>query len=1213
MSLSLLRGLWPTSPVGRLSARVLSGLLALISVLLGLSWLLVPRLADEVARQASQALGRPVQLSALHWAPWRLALTLEGVAVGGVGPDAPPLLTVRSMEIDASLSSLWRVAPVIESVRIVQPHLRVARLAPGRYDVDDLWQRLATPSPTAPAEAGPFRMALHDLQVEEGKVDFDDRPVQRRHSVTDLSLALPVLSTLDETALQAALAPRLSMTVDGSPLRADAQARVLGTVPSGEWGLSLSGLDLAAWRAYLPTGLHWRPVAGTLALELRAAFDAPPQGRPGLNLKGWVEVSDLRLERPDGQPLLQLPSMRVDIAALDPLRQQVHLSGWRLQDGRWWLSQGRDGRLNWQAPVTSAAAAPAADAPSPWQVQLDHLEATGHTLDWQDGEGRLSARAVALDVRALKWPLSQALQARVSAGLPAARQGSADGALNVEGALGPEGAQGRVHLESLDLAVLQPWLKPWLALQVQGRASLDGAWGWREGLALRAPTLHLDQAAIESLSLRTPRGGDTPLLWGALKARDVDVALEPRTLRVAGLDSQGLVLRVGRDAEGRLSLSDWLPSSAPAKPVPAVAPEPGPAWQARVDRLGVQGARLRWQDDRRPVVAVSDLGMQLQGLAWPLGRGAAWTWSGSARVGAEASGRAARAAEGRLQWQGRLDPLSPAWSGQLSAERLPLHLAAPYLAEALPLELQRAELDWRGPLQLSASAQGWQVRLKGDARLAELHLAGRAGSPTAGEELLSWRALDLRGLDLAMQPATTPRLALDRVTLADFYASLVVTEQGELNLNEWRGASSASPVAALAPGPDGATEAPPPQAAGVSPPSAAASSAWSLVLGGAELVNGRVDFADRFVRPNYSAALSALEGRLGPYRSDADAMAELSLTGRVAGTGHLSLSGGLRPGAQPPVLDLRAQARDIELSPLSPYAGKYAGYGIERGKLAVDLRYRIEPDGRLQARNQLVLQQLTFGEAVDSPDATRLPVRLAVALLQDRHGVIDLDLPVGGSVNDPQFSVGGLVLKILVNLLAKAVTAPFALLSGGGDTDLGQVAFVPGTARLAEASEASLERVAGTLRDRESLQLSITGVVDPATEEAEVRAARLASRLDGLARSRGLDEAGVASMSTEERDALLARLYRDAPLPDKPRNLVGLVKELSPGEMRLRLLAAMSPDPSAWRQLAQQRAQAVRDALLARGVPNERMFLTAERLEVETGRAAGAWLGLEHH
>ena len=155
------------------------------------------------------------------------------------------------------------------------------------------------------------------------------------------------------------------------------------------------------------------------------------------------------------------------------------------------------------------------------------------------------------------------------------------------------------------------------------------------------------------------------------------------------------------------------------------------------------------------------------------------------------------------------------------------------------------------------------------------------------------------------------------------------------------------------------------------------------MLGGAELVNGRVDFADRFVRPNYSAALSALEGRLGPYRSDADAMAELSLTGRVAGTGHLSLSGGLRPGAQPPVLDLRAQARDIELSPLSPYAGKYAGYGIERGKLAVDLRYRIEPDGRLQARNQLVLQQLTFGEAVDSPDATRLPVRLAVALLHE--------------------------------------------------------------------------------------------------------------------------------------------------------------------------------------------------------------------------------------
>ena len=486
-------------------------------------------------------------------------------------------------------------------------------------------------------------------------------------------------------------------------------------------------------------------------------------------------------------------------------------------------------------------------------------------------------------------------------------------------------------------------------------------------------------------------------------------------------------------------------------------------------------------------------------------------------------------------------------------------------------------------------------------------------SPTAGEELLAWRALDLRGLDLAMSPAAPPRLALDRVTLADFYASLVVTEQGELNLNEWRGARRATPSSAPASAPDEVAAAPAASAASVPPPAAPASSAWSLVLGGAELVNGRVDFADRFVRPNYNAALSALDGRLGPYRSDADAMAELTLTGRVAGTGHLALSGGLRPGAQPPVLDLRAQARDIELSPLSPYAGKYAGYGIERGKLAVDLRYRIEPDGRLQARNQLVLQQLTFGEAVDSPEATRLPVRLAVTRLQDRHAVIDLDLPVGGSINDPQFSVGGLVLKMLVNLLAKAVTAPFALLAGGGDTDLGQVAFVPGTARLTDAAVTTLERVAASLQEREALQLSITGVVDPATEEAAARAARLASRLDGLARSRGLDDAGMASMSTEERDALLARLYRDAPLADKPRNLIGLVKELSPGEMRLRLLALMAPDESGWRQLAQQRAQAVRDALLAQGVPNERMFLTAERLEAEAGRAAGAWLGLEHH
>src|SRR4029079_6911446 len=121
------------------------------------------------------------------------------------------------------------------------------------------------------------------------------------------------------------------------------------------------------------------------------------------------------------------------------------------------------------------------------------------------------------------------------------------------------------------------------------------------------------------------------------------------------------------------------------------------------------------------------------------------------------------------------------------------------------------------------------------------------------------------------------------------------------------------------------------------------------------------------------------------------------------------------------------KARDVDLPPLTPYSVKYAGYGIEKGKLTFDVHYKIE-DRKLTATNRLVLDQLTFNrERIDSPTATKLPVLLAVSLLQDRNGVIDINLPVAGSLDDPQFSVGGLIIRVIVNLLTKAVTAPFAL------------------------------------------------------------------------------------------------------------------------------------------------------------------------------------------
>ena len=267
------------------------------------------------------------------------------------------------------------------------------------------------------------------------------------------------------------------------------------------------------------------------------------------------------------------------------------------------------------------------------------------------------------------------------------------------------------------------------------------------------------------------------------------------------------------------------------------------------------------------------------------------------------------------------------------------------------------------------------------------------------------------------------------------------------------------------------------------------------------------------------------------------------------------------------------------------------------------MHYQIDPDGKLDASHQVVLNQLTFGERVDSPTATKLPVLLAVSLLKDRNGVIDINLPVSGTLNDPQFSVGPIIWKVILNLLAKAITAPFSLLSGGGGPDISAVAFQPGTTRPTESGGAALDKVAKALEDRPALKMTVTGEADPDAEHEAYQRAVVEQRLLQQQRRELLRASGAASApeataapSGEERARLVKEVYREADLPDKPRNMIGMQSDIPTAEMEAMLSKNVKVSPEAMRELALQRGLAVRDALVAKGLASERVFLGDPKL-----------------
>jgi uncharacterized protein involved in outer membrane biogenesis len=1135
MTLSL-----PRSPL-RLALWALAILSGALTLLLLIATLALPGwLTGRGVQLASESLGRPVQVDEAHFQPWRLALVLQGVRIAGATAAEPPLFTLEQLDAALSLRSLLRGRAVVESLTLTRPALRMTRTAIGRYDIDDLLQRFAAKPGASEADEPEF--ALYNIELVDGQVLFDDRPVKRQHKLTGLHLALPFLSTLPAD-VQVQVQPRLRGVLDGVAFDSQAEALPFADVSRGRLSLKLAGLDLAPLAAYVPDSAPVRLQAGRLDLELALDFTEQAKQAPNVKLSGLVQLHDLAVTQPDGTPWFDAKLLRLPLADVQPLRRQAGLGSIVLEAPR----------LQWHALPAAADATPAAPA-APWQASLAGLAIRAGHLAWRD----LALDDVEVLAGAAAWPLKDAAQVQASARLDQAR-------FTAQVNLSPQHLQLDATLQQLALERLSPWMP------LPGGARLSAVLSTDLGVKVADPlapgAAERVQLALTNLTLADARLSvpGTPALARLASLQLDQASLDPatRSVTLGQLALDAPRLQLSRDADGRLNTDPLLPPPDDAAPA-------GTPWKVRVAGVSVDHGAVRWRDLAVPAamraiaVAVEPVKLKLGALSWPA------TAPVSAQVTAQLAPlggdeRPVQASAGTLQWSGRVALAPLAFNGALQMRALPLHVFNAYLDPAWGLQLQRAELGARAEIEARQESPGaWAATLDGDVRIGPLALLQARvidGERVVGEDLLSWQSLQLDGVRLALAPNAAPRMAVREAQLDDAYARLIINEQGRFNLRDIRPADAAS--------------APAPSA----PASAASAPAAEFSAERIRVNRGIVDFSDRFVRPNYSARLSELQGSLGAFSSTSPAMAPLTVRGKVAGTGLLEIDGQLKPGA-PLAMDIAANATDIELAPLSPYAAKYAGYAIERGKLSTKLRYQVQPGGELQASNQIILNQLTFGERVDSPDATSLPVRFAVALLKDRDGVIDVNLPVSGSLNDPQFSVGGLVWKLFLNLIGKALTSPFSLFSGSERPEEAQVFFQPGGAELAAVDQ--LDRVAKLLIERPGVQLSLTGWAGIAAESQAMREQRL--------------DRALRAENAPTPDAALRRLYQAAKLPNKPRNVLGLVKDLPAEQMRGLLLGSYTVDDEALRQLAVARATAVRDALLARGAPNARVFLTAPKV-----------------
>ena len=1195
-------------------------------LLWGAAWLGGPPLLKWQAQtRLSELLGRSVTIGAVELLPWSLELTVRDVAIGPApgATSADPQVQLGRLHVDVSGASLWRGAPVVEALDVDAPRIRLTRTAAGHYDIDDLIAKFA-PKPDAPASTEPARFALYNLELRDGQLLFDDKPAGRQHRVDALHLALPFLSNLP-AQVDVKVEPHLAFKFNGTPFDSGAQATPFAKNRSADLKLVMGELELAPYKPYLPASLPVRLERGAVAAEIALQFAQPEGAAPRVSVKGSVSARGLALADAAGAPLLGWDKLRVDVKDVQPLVRQVALGKVTLDAPRIAIARDAAGELNLvklggsapaPAEAASSASAPAASADAQaWKIGLDGFEISGGQVAWNDAAtsppAALQLDGLTLKLASLRWPEPAAMPVELAATLHAQGDGkAAAGTVSVKGEANDRAATLALELGGLALETLAPYLRAALVPQLVGTLSATGELHWAGG-ATPKTEVRLAQATLAGLKLVDPKLGKAGELVSLceLVVKELALDLDAHQVSLGSVRLVQPVIALARDKGGALNVQQWLVAApaVPAKAPPAKPAPAGEAWRVQLRDFLLDGGQVRFADAMagagQPLrVEVNGLRVAVQNLAL---RGDKTTAPArvqlAAKVGAPATVDRATA-PGSLDWKGQLALAPLQVKGTAKIDRFPVHLFEPYFGDRVGVGLLRADAGWQGDVSVTQERNGIAVNAAGDVLVSDLNVHTRPASAGGStDELLTWQALNLKGLKFAMPAQGRPTLEVAEAALSDFYSKLVITDQGRFNLQDVAAAPAAGASAPAADVPaSAASAATVPEA----PP------AFGIRIGATRLTNGKVDFTDHFIRPNYSANLTELNGRLGAFSNESRDVATLELRGKAAGTALLEITGALNPTAKPLALDIQAKATDLELAPLSPYAGKYAGYAIERGKLSMEIAYKIDADGKLDAKNQVILNQLTFGDKVDSPDATKLPVLLAVALLKDRHGVIDINLPVSGSINDPKFSVGGIIVKVILNLLAKALTAPFSLLFGGGADEASLVEFKAGAPVINDSGTKAIDKVAKALADRPALKMTVTGAADPASEREAYQSTVLEARLLAERRKEMLREGGApdapVTMTAEDRTRLLKEVYKATDIPNKPRNAIGMQKDLPVPEMEAMLKARTLVTEDAMRELALQRGLAVRDALIAKGLPSERLFLAAPKLRV-SGDGDAAW------
>ena len=735
----------------------------------------------------------------------------------------------------------------------------------------------------------------------------------------------------------------------------------------------------------------------------------------------------------------------------------------------------------------------------------------------------------------------------------------------------PIASEGKLKVTDGKMKVWWPYVRDALPLVLED-GILNFSTDYKLNLA-KETELNLTNlsASIAPFAIKAPDGRPLARLE-RLDVSETSIDLAKQQVIVGKIRSNKLETWAAREADGQL---DWQklfasqPSKPATKPEPATAPatadspKPAPAapskpWQVLLKDVQLRNYQVHLADRQvKPAVALELGPLNVDVQDFDSLNQSPFTLKIDSGLGKQ----------GKIQASGQvnLNPVSAKL--KVDTKDIDLRVAQSYISPFIRLELRSGMLGSNLDVNLK-STEPLALQITGRAQVDQLHTLDTLKT----RDFLKWQRLVVEGLNYQHGNS----LSIDKINLLQPYARFMINDDRTTNVDD---------LLIPQPADSGAKSAAKSSASNEKP--------LGIRIGQIAINDGSANFADFSLTPNFATAIQQLNGQIGTIDSRQAKPASVDIKGKVDRYAPVTIKGSVNPFDPMAALDIATSFKRVELTTLTPYSGKFAGFRIRKGRLNLDLHYVITK-GQLKAENKVVVEQLQLGEKVDSADAVDLPIRLAIALLKDTDGKISIELPVTGDLNNPQFSVMPIVWQTLRNLVVRAATAPFkfigGLVTGGGAQDLGTVSFDAGSSALSKDAESALNSLAKALKERPALRLEIEGTAAASSDGPFLAAERLEREYQynyyKILQRRGDKVPAQASLLVvpeKEKAPLLEGIYRTRLKQQPPAEWKDLGSDERSAKLRDGVIKFWSGSDVLLRQLGQDRASTIKDYLVDKG------------------------------